>query len=164
MDAVLVLNADFTPINTTTLLRGFVLVTKGKAEILKGGEKPILTSLGEFVRPLIIRLLNYVNFRPVKSRVSRHKIYKRDNHECVYCGTKQDLSIDHVIPRSRGGDNSWGNLVSCCKKCNTKKGNRTPEEANMKFIKKVEVPKTFCGVFTVEAERIYNDFMTNFSY
>lgn len=164
MDAVLVLNADFTPINTTTLLRGFVLVTKGKAEILKGGEKPILTSVGEFVRPLIIRLLSYVNFRPVKSRVSRHKIYKRDNHECVYCGTKQDLSIDHVIPRSRGGDNSWGNLVSCCKKCNTKKGNRTPEEANMKFIKKVEVPKTFCGVFTVEAERIYNDYMTSLFY
>ena len=162
MDAVLVLNADFTPINTTTLLRGFVLVTKGKAEILKGGEKPILTSVGEFVRPLIIRLLSYVNFRPVKSRVSRHKIYKRDNHECVYCGTKQDLSIDHVIPRSRGGDNSWGNLVSCCKKCNSKKGNRTPEEANMKFIKKVEVPKTFCGVFTVEAERIYNDYMSLF--
>jgi CRISPR/Cas system Type II protein with McrA/HNH and RuvC-like nuclease domain len=164
MDAVLVLNADFTPINTTTLLRGFVLVTKGKAEILKGGEKPILTSVGEFVRPLIIRLLSYVNFRPVKSRVSRHKIYKRDNHECVYCGTKQDLSIDHVIPRSRGGDNSWGNLVSCCKKCNSKKGNRTPEEANMKFIKKVEVPKTFCGVFTVEAERIYNDYMTSLFY
>ena len=164
MDAVLVLNADFTPINTTTLLRGFVLVTKGKAEILKGGEKPILTSVGEFVRPLIIRLLSYVNFRPVKSRVSRHKIYKRDNHECVYCGTKQDLPIDHVIPRSRGGDNSWGNLVSCCKKCNSKKGNRTPEEANMKFIKKVEVPKTFCGVFTVEAERIYNDYMTSLFY
>ncbi len=164
MDAVLVLNADFTPINTTTLLRGFVLVTKGKAEILKGGEKPILTSVGEFVRPLIIRLLSYVNFRPVKSRVSRHKIYKRDNHECVYCGTKQDLSIDHVIPRSRGGDNSWGNLVSCCKKCNSKKGNRTPEEANMKVIKKVEVPKTFCGVFTVEAERIYNDYMTSLFY
>ena len=160
----MVLNADFTPINTTTLLRGFVLVTKGKAEILKGGEKPILTSVGEFVRPLIIRLLSYVNFRPVKSRVSRHKIYKRDNHECVYCGTKQDLSIDHVIPRSRGGDNSWGNLVSCCKKCNSKKGNRTPEEANMKFIKKVEVPKTFCGVFTVEAERIYNDYMTSLFY
>ena len=83
MESVLVLNADYTPINTTTLLRGFVLVNKGKAEILKGGEKPILTSIGEFVRPIIIRLLNYVKFRPVKSRISRYKIYKRDNHECV---------------------------------------------------------------------------------
>ena len=164
MESVLVLNADYTPINTTTLLSGFVLVNKGKAEILKGGEKPILTSIGEFVRPIIIRLLNYVKFRPVKSRISRYKIYKRDNHECVYCGTKQDLSIDHVIPKSRGGDNTWANLVTCCKKCNSRKGNRTPEEANMKFIKKVEVPKTFCGIFTVEAERIYNEFITSMSY
>ena len=64
-------------------------------------------------------------------RANRSRIYKRDNHECVYCGSKKDLTLDHVIPKSKGGSNEWTNLVTSCFKCNLKKGNKTPEEAKM---------------------------------
>ena len=163
MEAVLVLNADYTPINTTTLTRGFVLVHKGKAEILKGGEKPIATSIGNFIRPLIIRLLHYVSFRPVKSRISRHKIYKRDNHECVYCGSKKNLTVDHILPKSRGGSNTWTNLITCCSNCNRQKGDKTPDEANMKLRFKPYEPSIFSEIINSNVEHIWNDFKKSFS-
>lgn len=163
MEAVLVLNADYTPINTTTLTRGFVLVHKGKAEILKGGEKPIATSIGNFIRPLIIRLLHYVSFRPVKSRISRHKIYKRDNHECVYCGSKKNLTVDHILPKSKGGDNTWTNLITCCSNCNRQKGDKTPEEAGMKLRFKPYEPSIFSEVINSNVEPIWNEFKKSFT-
>jgi len=131
MSKVLVLNFDYTPLNVTSLKRGFVLVDKGKAEIVKADENPIITSYKNYVRPIIIRLLKFINFRNRGFRVNRNRIFRRDNHECVYCGSKKDLTIDHVIPRSRGGRNTWTNLVACCQKCNLKKGDKTPEEARM---------------------------------
>jgi len=131
MSKVLVLNFDYTPLNVTSLQRGFVLVDKGKAEIVKADENPIITSYKNYVRPIIIRLLKFINFRNRGFRVNRNRIFRRDNHECVYCGSKKDLTIDHVIPRSRGGRNTWTNLVACCQKCNLKKGDKTPEEARM---------------------------------
>jgi len=85
MDKVLVLNSDFTPLNVTTLRRGFILVQKGRAEVLKKGDD-IVTTIGNFVRPVIIRLLNFVRFRPHNLSVSRKRIFKRDNYECGYCG------------------------------------------------------------------------------
>lgn len=131
MSKVLVLNFDYTPLNVTSLQRGFVLVDKGKAEIVKADENPIITSYKNYVRPIIIRLLKFINFRNRGFRVNRNRIFRRDNHECAYCGSKKDLTIDHVIPRSRGGRNTWTNLVACCQKCNLKKGDKTPEEARM---------------------------------
>ena len=131
MSKVLVLNADYTPLNVTSLNRGFKLVYKGKAEVVKKDDKPLLTSIGDFIRPLIIRLLNYVRHQVKPIKLNRKRIYKRDNFECVYCGSQKELTIDHVLPRSRGGKNSWTNLVTCCQKCNLKKGNKTPEEARM---------------------------------
>lgn len=131
MSKVLVLNFDYTPLNVTSLQRGFVLVDKGKAEIVKADENPIITSYKNYVRPIIIRLLKYINFRNRGFRVNRNRIFRRDNHECVYCGSKKELTIDHVIPRSKGGRNTWTNLVTCCQKCNLKKGDKTLEESRM---------------------------------
>jgi CRISPR/Cas system Type II protein with McrA/HNH and RuvC-like nuclease domain len=133
MSKVLVLNFDYTPLNVTSLQRGFVLVDKGKAEIVKADETPIITSYKNYVRPIIIRLLKFINFRNRGFRVNRNRIFRRDNHECVYCGSKRDLTIDHVFPRSRGGRNTWTNLTTCCQKCNLKKGDKTPEEARMQL-------------------------------
>ena len=131
MNNVLVLNYDFTPLNITSLRRGFILVDKGKAEIVKSDENPISNGFKTFVRPLIIRLLNYIKYYVRNVAPSRNRIYKRDGNECVYCGSKKQLTIDHVMPKSRGGKNEWTNLVACCFKCNLKKSNRTPEEAKM---------------------------------
>ena len=140
MQQVLVLNFDFTPLNVTSLQRGFILVIKGKAEIIEADSNPIVTAYKEYVRPLIIRLLRYINYRGNSIRVNRQRVFKRDNHQCLYCGSQKELTIDHVQPRSRGGRNTWTNLVTCCSKCNHKKGNKTPEEANMKLRKKPYEP------------------------
>jgi CRISPR/Cas system Type II protein with McrA/HNH and RuvC-like nuclease domain len=131
MSDVLVLNYDYTPLNITSTKRGFILVDKGKAEIVKSDESPLVAGYKKFARPLIIRLLNYIKFRIRGIRVNRNRIFKRDGHECVYCGSKKDLTLDHVIPKSRGGGNTWTNLVTSCFKCNVRKSNRTPDEAKM---------------------------------
>jgi hypothetical protein len=88
MSNVLVLNYDYTPLNVTSIRRGFILVDKGKAEIIKSDDNPIVTGYKTFVRPLIIRLLNYIKHKTKIMRASRPRIYKRDNHQCVYCGSK----------------------------------------------------------------------------
>ena len=139
MQKVLVLNFDYSPLNVTSLKRGFTLVVNGKAEIIKSAENPISTFTKTYVRPLIIRLLKYINYRSGGIRVNRHRVFKRDNNECV-CGSKKELTIDHVLPRSKGGKNTWDNLVTCCSKCNLKKGNKTPEEARMPLKKRPYEP------------------------
>jgi len=91
MDKVLVLNSDYTPINVTTVIRGFILVSKGKAEILKADSNPILSGYQTHVRPLIIRLLSYVRYRVKNLKINRNRVFKRDNYECAYCGSKVDF-------------------------------------------------------------------------
>jgi 5-methylcytosine-specific restriction endonuclease McrA len=131
---VLVLNNDYTPVSVTDMVRGFKLVFKGKAEIVEHVEEnPIVTDQKTYRRPSVIRLLKYVVLPFKKLKPSRDNIFRRDGFECLYCTSKKDLTIDHVYPRSRGGDNTWENLGTCCTKCNGKKGDRTPEEAGMKL-------------------------------
>jgi len=163
MEKVLVLNADFTPINVTSVYKGFTLVNKGKAEILKASDKPILSSMGEFIRPIIIRLLNFVKYRVRKLKINRHRLYKRDGNQCAYCGCKKNLTIDHIIPKSKGGDNSWLNLVTCCATCNRLKGDRTPEEANMKLNIKPFEPTIFSEIINSTFEEVWDEFKKSFS-
>jgi hypothetical protein len=158
MDRVLVLNSDYTPLNVTDVRRGFILVSKGKAEIVKEDVNKIVTTIGEFVRPLIIRLVNYVRFRRGGIKVGRRRVFKRDGYQCGYCGSKKNLTIDHIIPRSKGGDNSWTNLVTCCNRCNNDKDDKTPEEAGMKLIVKVYEPTIFSSVISEDVELIWNSF------
>jgi len=158
MEKVLVLNADYTPINVTSVFRGFNLVNKGKAEILKSSDNPIKAGLTTFVRPLIIRLLNYVRYRSHKLKINRYRIYKRDNYECVYCGSKKNLTIDHIIPKSRKGSNSWTNLITCCFPCNRMKGDRTPEEANMVMRYNPYEPSIFSEIITPSVENVWVEF------
>ena len=162
MDKVLVLNADYTPINVTTTIRGFNLVSNGKAEILKSGELPIMAGSTTLVRPLIIRLLSYVIFRVRTLKINRHRVFRRDNHKCVYCGSSKNLTIDHVLPKSRGGGNTWANLVTCCKSCNRIKDNKTPEEAGMKLLVKPFEPSIFSNVINPNIEEIWTDFQKTF--
>ena len=134
MESILVLNADYTPINITDLKRAFNLLYKGKAEIIKHNIiSPIVTELKKYKRPTIIRLLRYITIPFRKVHLNRQNIFRRDKYKCVYCGekTKNKLTIDHVTPKSKGGNNTWQNLVTCCKSCNIKKDDKTLEEVGM---------------------------------
>lgn len=162
MDKVLVLNSDYTPLNVTSIRRGFILVIKGKAEVLRQDADNIVTSIGEFVRPLIIRLLSYVRFKTKPVKLNRKRIFKRDNNECVYCGSKRNLTIDHIMPRSRGGKNTWSNLVTCCSNCNIKKGNRTPEESGMRMNYKAYEPTIFSSIISIDVEELWGDYQKSF--
>lgn len=139
---ILVLNADFQPLNVTSFKRGFNLVYKGKAEIVEyDSDRPVKIGEGKTLkRPAIIRLIRYIYVPFKKVPLSRYNVFRRDGYKCGYCRSDKDLTLDHVIPRSRGGKNMWTNLVTCCKKCNAKKDNRTPREAGMKLRIKLYQP------------------------
>jgi len=162
MNQVLVLNSDFTPLNVTSLQKSVKLVLKGKAEVLKENIEKILTTSGEFVRPLIIRLLNYVKFRTKPIKISRHRIYTRDNHQCVYCGSKKSLTIDHVIPRSKGGLNTWTNMVTSCFSCNVKKGDKSLEQSKMKLNSQPYEPQFFTEIAGRSLENVWETFKKDF--
>lgn len=132
---VLVLNQDYSAINICSIPKAIVLLFLQKAEIVHADDMYHLRSVDNtYPMPSIIRLSSYVNV-PYRNGVvlNRQNIFKRDNGECQYCGSKKDLTLDHVIPRSRNGRSTWKNLVTACKSCNSRKGNRTPEEAKMKL-------------------------------
>ena len=127
-NSVLVLNSDYSPINICDGRRAIVLLLKQKAH---------------FITDKVIRLLDYIRLpykKLMENRPTRNLIMKRDGYKCLYCGATENLTLDHIMPQSRGGENSWENLVTCCGSCNVKKGNRTPEEAKMPLLKEVKRP------------------------
>lgn len=129
MSKVLVLNASFEPLNITSWRRAIVLVIKGKAEQVEHNGKFIYSGLP---LPTVIRLKHYVRVPYKDIPLTRRNLLQRDNHSCQYCSyAGEGLTLDHVVPRSRGGEDSWENIVTACVRCNVKKGNRTPKEANM---------------------------------
>jgi 5-methylcytosine-specific restriction endonuclease McrA len=131
---VLVLNASYEPINVCTVRRATVLVLKERAEMLERGEGALHSERLEMARPCVIRLHRYVRIpRDVHRRkITRKAVLARDAWTCQYCGRQAaGLTVDHVIPRSRGGDSEWDNIVAACAPCNRRKGNRTPREARM---------------------------------
>jgi 5-methylcytosine-specific restriction endonuclease McrA len=131
---VLVLNASYEPINVCTSRRAAVLVLKSRAEVIDKGEGALHSELLELDRPCVIRLVRYVRIpRDVHRRkITRKAVLARDAYTCQYCGREaHGLTVDHVIPRSRGGQSVWENIVASCAPCNRKKGNRMPREAQM---------------------------------
>jgi len=131
---VLVLNASYEPINVCTVRRAAVLVLKSRAEVLEKGEGALHSERLELHRPCVIRLVRYVRIpRGVHRRkITRKAVLARDAYTCQYCGHQAGgLTVDHVIPRSRGGTSEWENIVASCAPCNRKKGNRLPREASM---------------------------------
>jgi 5-methylcytosine-specific restriction endonuclease McrA len=130
---VLVLNASYEPLNVCSDRRAHVLVWKGKAEVVEQHAQPLRSAERSFARPHVIRLLQYVRVpRAVKRRISRRALFARDGWKCVYCGTAAGrLTLDHVIPRSKGGDSVWENVVTACAPCNLRKGDRLLEEVSM---------------------------------
>ena len=131
---VLVLNASYEPINVCTVRRATVLLLKSRAELLERGEGVLHSERLEVDRPCVIRLMRYVRIpRDVHRRkITRKAVLARDAYTCQYCGREAGgLTVDHVIPRSRGGQSDWENIVASCAPCNRKKGNRLPREISM---------------------------------
>ena len=128
----LVLNQDFRPISVCSIQRAFVLVFMNKVEMVTpfNGNK-FHTVDNSYHIPAVVRLQQYISVPYRGVELTRINIFKRDGHVCQYCGSKLDLSIDHVLPRSRGGGSNWKNLITACKPCNARKGDNTPEEASM---------------------------------
>ena len=131
---VLVLNASYEPLNVCTVRRALVLILKQKAEVLEHGDGLLRSETMSLDEPEVIRLVTYVRVpRDIhRRRITRKAVLARDGWTCQYCGSERPgLTVDHVIPRSRGGDSVWENIVASCASCNRRKGNRLPHEIRM---------------------------------
>lgn len=131
---VLVLNVNYEPLNICNTARAMGLLLLGKAEIIKNGRGVICTPARVFDRPSVIRLQYMVHRPHAHVRLSSREVFRRDGYRCQYCGQySAHLTLDHVVPKYRGGGSGWNNLVSACPQCNRRKGNRTPLEAGMRL-------------------------------
>ena len=129
---VLVLNQDYTPLTICSIQRAFLLIFLQKADLVCQFEGEFLRTVTRFFpKPAVIRISRYVSVPYKGVELSRQNVFKRDSYECQYCGTKNELTLDHVLPRSRKGRSSWTNLVTACKSCNTRKGDSLPEEVGL---------------------------------
>lgn len=145
---VLLLNASFEPLNVIDWKRALKLVFMEKVEVVEETEREV-HSVSVTVRvPSVVRLMSFVRFRRSEARFSRRNIYVRDHHSCQYCGRRypvDELTCDHVVPRSRGGKAEWENIVTCCAACNRRKGGRTPGEAGMRLLRTPARPSWVWG-------------------
>jgi len=136
-DKVLVLNQDYQAISICSPERAFVLVFLRKAELVHELPQRVMRTISSaWSYPSIIRLYSYVRVPYRRVALSRANVFRRDSYQCCYCGSRTNLTLDHVLPRSHGGGDAWENLITACHECNTRKGNRTPEQANMPLLKK----------------------------
>ena len=149
MGQVLVLNAAYAPLNITPWRRAMVMMIKGKAESLEQDTSREIRR-GTHL-PTVIRLRQYVHVPFRQLPLTRRNLFQRDHQTCQYCGSRdQPLSIDHVVPRSRGGSDTWENVTTACLSCNVRKGNRTPKEASMPLHR---APHRPLSSFSFEASR-----------
>jgi len=133
-EPVLVLNGNYEPLNVCNTRRALTLLVLGKASVVQNGRGEVHAPGGTFPRPSVIRLAYVVRRPRPRVRLSKKEIFRRDGYRCMYCGRPSPrLTVDHVIPRHKGGRHSWENLVTACPACNRKKGGRTPAEANMEL-------------------------------
>ena len=140
---ILILNFSYEPLQFCTARRGLVMVLSGRAEQIECDGYVVRSPSISLQVPTVIRVLNLVKRKVRKSvSFSKKNILRRDNFMCQYCGDgDHPLTVDHIIPKSRGGKTIWVNVVVACKPCNMKKGNRTAREANMRLRKAPSRPK-----------------------
>jgi 5-methylcytosine-specific restriction endonuclease McrA len=139
---VLVLNQSYEPLNVCRVRRAVVLLDRGKAEMLENGTGLIHSASFTFPVPSVIRLAYMIKRPRPQRKLTRLEIFHRDQFTCQYCGKQtHQLTLDHVIPRYRGGEHIWENVVSACIPCNRHKAGKTPDEAGMKLIRKPAPPR-----------------------
>ena len=141
----LLLNSTYQPISFVSERKALKLLFKNKVDVISDWDEVIKWNLGrnKIKLPAIIKLKYYVRWIPSRTRFNRLAVFKRDNNICQYCGKKlsnSELTVDHIVPISRGGLNNWKNCVTSCSPCNNNKGSRTPEEAGMKIKNAPQTP------------------------
>ncbi|MEE8636707.1 MAG: HNH endonuclease [Dehalococcoidia bacterium] len=140
--SVLVLNQSYEPLNLCRTRRAVVLIFRGKAEVLENGRGELHSVSCAFQIPSVIRLVYMVNRPRHQRKLSRFEIFSRDQYTCQYCGKQtKDLTLDHVMPRRRGGKHTWDNVVGACIPCNRRKGGRSPDEARMSLLRQPRSPR-----------------------
>jgi 5-methylcytosine-specific restriction endonuclease McrA len=140
-EPVLVLNRNFEPLNVCNTQRALGLLLLGKAEIIENGRGEIHTARASFPRPSVIRLAHIIHRPRPRVKLTKREVFRRDEYRCQYCGTTTSrLTIDHVIPRHRGGGHRWDNLVTACPGCNRRKGGRLMHEVHMNLMKPPHEP------------------------
>lgn len=146
---VLVLNANFEPINVCNTRRAVGLILSGKAGLVMNGRGTIQTITFAIPRPSVIRLEKMIRRPRPKIKLTKREIFRRDNYTCQYCGRQtKDLTLDHVLPKHLGGDHIWTNIVAACPNCNHRKGGRKLAEVQMKLIQfPVEPPTSAIYIF-----------------
>lgn len=150
---VLVVNSSYLPIALIDWMRAVCLLFQNKAEVVVAGTHVVRSPSTEFVVPEVLRLRTSAYPSKRRIRLSRKNVMIRDKHTCQYCGKKlpaSQLNLDHVIPRSRGGETKWTNIVACCLEHNARKGNKTPKEAGLRLLRDPLPPNWCLGQEIVE--------------
>ena len=139
---VLVLNATYEPINVCTVRRAAVLLLKEKAQVVEHAAWELRSERMSMARPVVIRLVTYVNVPrdTHRRKITRRAVFARDAWTCQYCGSRSNLTVDHVVPRCKGGASSWENIVASCAPCNRRKGDALPNHAGMSLRRKPRSP------------------------
>jgi 5-methylcytosine-specific restriction endonuclease McrA len=139
---VLVLNATFEPINVCTVKRAVVLLLKDKAEVIEHSEWQLRSANSSIQRPIVIRLVTYVRIPrdTHRRKITRRAVFARDEWTCQYCGSRANLTVDHVIPKSKGGGSNWDNIVASCAPCNRRKGDLLPRQVGMRLLRQPRTP------------------------
>jgi 5-methylcytosine-specific restriction endonuclease McrA len=143
MEQVLLLNITYEPLRIINWRKAITMLCLGKVEVIEEYGREIHSVSFTVKLPSVVRLLRMVKRPKTPVKFSRQNIYARDRYKCQYCGDRfstEDLTYDHVIPKSRGGRTEWKNIVTCCIDCNRKKGGRKPSEASMKLTRKPKRP------------------------
>jgi hypothetical protein len=134
---VLVLNSDYSALSICTVPKAFLLVYLEKADLIADSPTTKLHTINTaYPMPSVIRLHKYVHVPYKGVMLSRQNVFRRDGNKCVYCGSHDDLTLDHVYPKSKGGKTHWDNLVTACRRCNSRKGDFSPEEAGLNLPRK----------------------------
>lgn len=163
---VLILNASYEPLHVCSVKRAVSLLMHEVAERVEDADTILRSPSRTVPVPSVIRLRRYVR-RPHRQRVAfnRKNVFRRDEHTCQYCGVRSnDLTLDHVMPRSRDGPTSWENVVACCRSCNARKRDRTPREARMLLRRRPVAPKfLFSSAYGLlpEVDPIWDKYLPN---
>jgi 5-methylcytosine-specific restriction endonuclease McrA len=149
---VLLLNASFEPLHVCSWQRAIVLLLKGRAVLIEAEPHVYINQRADLPRPLVIQMKHYVHVPYRRVPLTRQNVFHRDQHQCQYCGKTSMLTLDHVIPKSRGGRETWENMVTACLRCNVSKGNKTPQEAGMPLKHPPRLPNTHALLFEISKQ------------